>query len=273
MIKVNKSDIVPTRLATVGLDEKVNDMLDFICDHKPYTNTTQDSEKKKFKNGIYGNSKVKEQLKSDQHYKCCYCETKFTANSPGDVEHFRPKGRYKIPGVLGYKKPAYYWLAYDWDNLFFSCEVCNREYKKEIFPLLDGCERAIPHLKNYLIRSEKPILICPIENPSNHIEFKEDTIIGKDTRGKVSIKHYGLKRKGLLDDRLSSFNRLKSIGHLKGDLNRVTQEVVDFINASFNESYTIKSLQEIFQLNNDFIAESISDIGEFSLMARTSFSL
>jgi uncharacterized protein (TIGR02646 family) len=273
MIKVNKLNTVPTRLAKVGSEEKVKDMLDFVCDSRPYTNTVKGSAKKRFKNGIYGDGKVKAQLKSDQHNKCCYCESKFTTNSPGDVEHFRPKGRYKIPGVSGYKKPAYYWLAYDWSNLFFSCEVCNREYKKEKFPLFEDCERAIPHFKNHLIKSEKPVLICPTEDPSNHIKFIGDTIIGKNLRGRESIKHYGLKRKGLLDDRLSSFNRLKSIGPLKGDLSRVTQDIVDFINVGLNESYTVESLKEIFQLNNDFITDSISDAGEFSLMARSSFSI
>ncbi|WP_158978023.1 hypothetical protein [Cellulophaga sp. L1A9] len=273
MIKVNKTDVIPGRLVKEGLEEKVKDMLDFVCDSKPYTNTEIGSVKKAFKNVIYGHVTVKDQLKLEQYNKCCYCESKFTTNSPGDVEHFRPKGRYKIPGVSGYKKPGYYWLAYDWNNLFFSCEVCNREYKKENFPLFEDCDRAIPHLKNHLIRSEKPILICPNENPSNHLEFQEDTIIAKDIRGKMSIKYYGLKRKGLLDDRLSSFNSLKSIGPLKGDLNRVTQDIVDLINDGLNESYTVDSLKEIFQLNNDFITDSISDSGEFSLMARTSFSI
>ncbi|MFB9053994.1 hypothetical protein ACFFVB_12980 [Formosa undariae] len=273
MIKIHKSDIVPNRLATAGLEEKVKDMLDFVCDSRPYTNTARGSDIKGFKNSIYGDTTVKEQLKSDQHNKCCYCESKFTTNSPGDVEHFRPKGRYKIPGVPGYKKPGYYWLVYDWNNLFFSCEVCNREYKKENFPLNDNCDRAIPHLKNHLIKSEKPILICPTEKPENHLEFKEDTLIAKDLRGEMSIKYYGLKRKGLLDDRLSSFNRLKGIGPLKGDLNKVTQEIVNFINENLNENYTVDSLREIFKLNNDLINESIIDAGEFSLMARTSFSI
>ena len=99
-----------------------------------------------------------------------------------------------------------------------------------------------------------------------------DTIRAKDTRGKVSILHYGLKRKGLLDDRLSAYKRLKNIGHLKGDLNRVTQDIVDLINEKFEENYTVESLKEIFQENNEFIAKSISNSGEFSLMVRTSFS-
>lgn len=272
MIKVNKSHIIPNYLKTRGLDEKIKDMCDFNCNPAPFINTARETPKKGFDNGIYGHREVKAQLKKDQFDKCCYCESKFTTNSPGDVEHFRPKARFKIPGVKGYHKPAYYWLAYDWSNLFFSCEVCNREHKKEIFPLFNDSERAIPHLKNHFLNNEQPILICPTEDASNHIEFNMDTIRAKDTRGKVSILHYGLKRKGLLDDRLSAYKRLKNIGHLKGDLNRVTQDIVDLINEKFEENYTVESLKEIFQENNEFIANSISNSGEFSLMVRTSFS-
>ena len=75
-----------------------------------------------------------------------------------------------------------------------------------------------------------------------------------------------------VDDRLSAYKRLKNIGHLKGDLNRVTQDIVDLINEKFEENYTVESLKEIFQENNEFIANSISNSGEFSLMVRTSFS-
>ncbi len=272
MIKVNKSHIIPNHLKTKGLDEKIKDMCDFNCDPAPFLNTARGTTKKKFDNGIYGHKAVKAQLKLDQFDKCCYCESKFTTNSPGDVEHYRPKARLKIPGVNGFHKPAYYWLAYDWSNLFFSCEVCNREFKKEKFPLFIETERAVTHLKSSLIYNEQPILISPAEDASNHIEFDKDTIKAKDDRGVQSIKHYGLKRKGLLDDRLSAYKRLKNIGHLKGDLNRVTQDIVDYINDSFDENYTVASLKEIFQENNDFIANSIGDSGEFSLMARTNFS-
>src|SRR5258705_11060485 len=68
--------------------------------------------------------------------KCAYCESKIVVNQPGDVEHFRPKGRvvdenfrpikirHKKKGEMNH--PGYYWLAYEWNNLFPSCIVCNR---------------------------------------------------------------------------------------------------------------------------------------------------
>src|SRR5215468_8122036 len=68
--------------------------------------------------------------------KCAYCEEKLSGQ-PGDVEHFRPKGRVcdaTFRQVFidhprwgrNIAHPGYYWLAYDWDNLLPSCADCNR---------------------------------------------------------------------------------------------------------------------------------------------------
>ena len=87
------------------------------------------------------------------HGKCAYCEQKILnvapdgrvgqLNQPGDIEHFRPKGRVTdINGALVYCKsspnhlhPGYYWLAYDPLNLLLACETCNR-------PLLNAVNTA-----------------------------------------------------------------------------------------------------------------------------------
>src|SRR5262249_38675962 len=68
--------------------------------------------------------------------KCAYCESKFTVSQPGDVEHFRPKGRVvddnfkpirvQHPTKGEIEHPGYYWLAYEWKNLLPSCADCNR---------------------------------------------------------------------------------------------------------------------------------------------------
>jgi hypothetical protein len=53
--------------------------------------------------------------------KCWYCEWKPTRND-WDVEHFRPKARvYEDPHHQGY-----YWLCYEWTNLYMSCQYCNQ---------------------------------------------------------------------------------------------------------------------------------------------------
>ena len=74
----------------------------------------------KVKKDIYKADDVRLQLETDQHYKCAYCEC-YLPLQYHDVEHFRPKSHY-------------YWLGHDWKNLLYSCERCNRLYKKAKFP-------------------------------------------------------------------------------------------------------------------------------------------
>ena len=97
----------------------------------------------KFDSKIYGHTTVKKGLIKAQHDKCCFCESKVSHISYGDVEHFRPKGgvRQTPKGPLG--KPGYYWLAYEWSNLFFSCQLCNQRFKDNLFPLKNPGDRAV----------------------------------------------------------------------------------------------------------------------------------
>ncbi len=69
---------------------------------------------------------AKEQLKAESATKCAYCESSAEAQF-GDVEHFRPKNQ-----------DAWWWLACCYENLLFSCQICNQSYKRSEFPLKRG---------------------------------------------------------------------------------------------------------------------------------------
>jgi len=90
-----------------------------------------------FNSDIYGAKSVKNKLKGVQRNKCCFCEARVAHVSHGDVEHFRPKGGFQQDEGDELIKPGYYWLAYDWSNLFLSCQICNQIHKKNLFPLAD----------------------------------------------------------------------------------------------------------------------------------------
>ena len=88
---------------------------------------------------LYKDPRMKEVYKSGEapfHGKCVYCETNVAASHPGDIEHWRPKNRVthesgrtiEIETEDGstVQHPGYYWLAYEWRNLLFACEDCNR---------------------------------------------------------------------------------------------------------------------------------------------------
>lgn len=154
---------------------------------------------------VYHHRDVKKQLMTDQHYKCAYCERAKNGDY-GDVEHFRPKKGFNTSSGQPIVKPGYYWLAYDWDNLLFSCTECNRTFKKNLFPLRDESQRDIAHQD---ISGEEPLLINPVEDdPGDYIRFeqhiiKPNLIDGQESeKGKETIKVFKLNdREDLVERR------------------------------------------------------------------------
>ncbi|MDW9593547.1 hypothetical protein GOA63_15165 [Sinorhizobium meliloti] len=156
--------------------------------------------------------------------KCAYCETRISSNQPGDVEHFRPKGRVvgdDFKPVLAshpqrgkINHPGYFWLAYAWSNLLPSCIDCNRYRKHGLeqpqgagkadrFPV-EGQHACVPAQ----LDQEVPLLIDPSKvNPALHIEFHADgTVSGKTEQGRRTIDLFGLNlREGLKEARREAY--------------------------------------------------------------------
>ncbi|MBF0463451.1 MAG: hypothetical protein HQK88_03715 [Nitrospirae bacterium] len=155
MIRIKKQQTPPKILATKGV-EKTQELCNEFNENKEYY--ISGVQTFKFQRELYGDEEVKKTLIEAQHGKCCFCESDVTHISHGHVEHFRPKGGFKqdIDSVL--RRPGYYWLAYDWSNLFFSCEKCNQS-KANRFPLENPNNRALTH--DDKIEDEKPLLINP----------------------------------------------------------------------------------------------------------------
>lgn len=149
---------------------------------------------------VYSNKAVKNQLKIEFYSKCAFCESLFMQNSYGEVEHWRPK-----QGVNGDPiHKGYYWLASDWDNLLWACRVCNStKYKGTHFPLNDDAKRS--YKSTHKLSEEEPKLLNPC-NPNikieDHLYYKSNgMIVGKTSKGKISIKLYGLMRTDLQAER------------------------------------------------------------------------
>ncbi len=138
---------------------------------------------------IYRLPVVRDTLKAVQHNKCCFSEAKFVGDY-NHVEHFRPKHGVELEdGTWLY--PCYYWLAYEWSNLYLSKERINVSYKKNYFPLIDESNRNQTHSDNHL---EETLLIDPgTEDPRDHIIFHNDEPKGLTHRGLRSIELLGLR--------------------------------------------------------------------------------
>jgi hypothetical protein len=190
MIRINKSNVaIPTILTTRGVQATNRNKHYYSKGKRKFT----------FSKNIYGHPSVKNLLINIQHDKCCFCERKVSAGEPGHVEHYRPKGGYKQSDTSALVKPGYYWLAYDFDNLYFSCYRCNATYKKNYFPLSDPGQRATCHTD--LIANEDPLIINPADDPSIDLYFDREVIKYKNPKGEETIKRTGLNRRYLLEER------------------------------------------------------------------------
>ena len=128
----------------------------------------------------------------------------------GDVEHFRPKsGSKQAPGEP-LVKPGYYWLAYDWSNLFLACGPCNQRNKGNLFPLRDPALRAHRHDDD--ISLEEPMFIKPDEDdPRDHIGFRAEVGHGSSPRGQATVEALGLNRDELCEERLERLQTLRAL--------------------------------------------------------------
>ncbi len=112
-------------------------------------------------------SAVKRELWLQHAMRCCYCERQ-ELDDYNDVEHFRPKAR--ADRLNGTVDVGYWWLAWTWENLLFSCAFCNRSAKKDFFPLEAGSVALVP--EEHPPGKESPTLIDPcVEDPVDAIQF------------------------------------------------------------------------------------------------------
>lgn len=220
MIRINKSQDIPAILSDAGIIQRDASNEVYRLDPPRYTSAVGVKNRSLtpmfIDSKIYGDSTVKNSLKDDQHQKCCFCEALFTETSYGDVEHFRPKTAYKRTGTKGYVYPGYYWLAYDWTNLMFSCELCNRTFKKNEFPLGDESTRKAFHNHPNALADEDRLLIDPtIEDPADFIVFKAEVPVplNGNVKGAKTIEVLELDR--INDTRLKHLKALEGILILK----------------------------------------------------------
>ena len=145
---------------------------------------------------------MKNSLRKAQHDKCAFCESKVTHIAYGDVEHFRPKAGYRQRPEDPLEQPGYYWLAYEWTNLLFCCQICNQRHKRNHFPLIDNRKRAKSRRDD--IKNERPLFINPgEEDPQELLEFNEEYLraIRGNVRGTATIEVLGLNRECVADRR------------------------------------------------------------------------
>jgi len=167
----------------------------------------------------YKENEVRKALQTLFHGKCAYCESKYAATQPMDVEHWRPK---KEVVEDKNKLPGYYWFAARWSNLYPSCIDCNRSRtqvdastqeelvlgKANQFPVHEDTRLTSPEDPE---SREIPLLVDPCsDKPEDLFKYTEQGFIlpAKDEgdehdRALQSIRVYALNRADLVAERLA----------------------------------------------------------------------
>ena len=235
MIRLAKKPSVPPTLRST----EVQDILARI---KQKIAQKEDISDQDFKSRLWRKDDVRGTLWKYQSKKCCYCERIRDEKREPDIEHFRPKTATKEDG-----KPDYWWLAYCWENLFFSCKTCNQT-KSHQFPLSRG-NRVRDESGD--LSTEFPILPHPVdEDPEDFITFRWDDgpppislALGKDDegRGTCSIRILGIDRKPLREERGRSLVTFRGIAakmhhfehaNNKQLIQRTAKEIADLTTSS-----------------------------------------
>jgi len=212
MIRVNR----PTEAPAVLIDDGATRTAQFREEVDLHTGAFRDGSRTFFFDpDIYGHQSVKGELRRMQHNKCCFCEAYVPHISSGDVEHFRPKAGFRQHEDGPLERPGYYWLAYEWTNLLFCCEICNRRHKRNLVPLADPANRARAY--GDPIERESPLFVNPAaEDPAQFISFHEEVpfAVAGSPKGEATIRALGLDREELSDDRLRHLIITRLIIHL-----------------------------------------------------------
>ncbi|MBP1615628.1 MAG: hypothetical protein H6Q14_404 [Bacteroidetes bacterium] len=258
---IDKSSVpVPAVLTTKGVAEKNKNISEYRANIGVYTSHTVSANSNgvassfDIKNAIYGDTTVKDSLINLQKKCCCFCESRITHISSGDVEHFRPKQGYSQDSNDLFHKPGYFWLSYDWSNLLFACERCNRRYKKNFFPLKNTRNRCNPNI-NFDVSAEEPLFIDPSQvDPTVHLSFKKTSITHKTAEGATTISELGLNRPDLLEMRLDSFSAIDSL-----------KEIYERDKGSVNEADSADKLKQALN-------QKINITAQYSMMFRDNFA-
>jgi uncharacterized protein (TIGR02646 family) len=211
-----------------------------------------------FDREMYGANSVKTALRKAQHEKCAFCESKVSHIAYGDVEHFRPKGGYRQRPEDPLTQPGYYWLAYDWSNLLFSCQICNQRHKRNHFPLLDAGTRARSHHDQ--IGKERPMFIQPdAEDPELSLEFNEEYLraINGDERAQLTIEVLGLNRELIAERRRDALAKLRLLIECRDEILRAAKKRPN--------QWSAKQVARI----NAHLTDCTSDSGEYAAMVRS----
>lgn len=160
-----------------------------------------------FARDILRATELRSALRSLFREKCAYCETPIGLSTM-KVDQFRPEARaINLDGSM--MADGYWWLAYEWSNLYPTCANCE-QMKGSRFPIAG--ERARPGTRGARLAREEPLVLDPCaDRPEKDLFFSENGRVASRTqRGRVTIDVLGLNRASLIEGRREALNGLRA---------------------------------------------------------------
>lgn len=139
--------------------------------------------------------------------KCAFCETFVNLEAPGILDHLRPKWATRGLG-REYSPDHYWWLAFEWSNLYLTCANCNKQ-RGPRFPVKgDRIKGPGEDLGN-----EEPLLLDPCaDRPDEHLRFDTSGRVSPlSGRGDVTINLVALNRLDLVSRRRRLIRELSTV--------------------------------------------------------------
>ena len=152
-----------------------------------------------FDTGIFQTEDLRRALTDLCEGKCAYCESAIGAVAPAQIDRYRPRSFAGTDRTI--KRDHYWWLAYEWSNLYLCCPVCSRN-KGRRFPV-EGERAEQLTFGEDLLNAEKPLLLDPgADHPDDHLAFDDNgLVLAKTLRGQTTIDALGLNRSDLVNAR------------------------------------------------------------------------
>lgn len=185
------------------------------------------------------NSEIDDELKIHLHEvfhgKCGYCEIKIDSPKLGTVDRYRPNNG--VREEKKYYQDLYWWLAFEWNNLIYSCKDCN-QFKGNYFPVKN--QRVLSEKDN--IDLEERLLLNPyFDEPNQHLDYiiygEPYHIYAVSDEGNQTIELLRLNRTNLIEGRRNA-----------------KDEIIESIELLFQDSKSNKGvkkrLRNIFELQD-----------------------
>lgn len=129
----------------------------------------------------YRDKQIKQRILEETREKCAYCESNVTHVYSGDIEHIEPR----------VKRPD---LVFEWSNLTFSCQECNRRKSDYYDP-------------------DMPLINPYHDEPTDHFIFAGPMIFHKtgSERGRLTRKLLELNRVALFERRKDKLEHVMNL--------------------------------------------------------------